>query len=106
MSRNKTKGGEGMKTKNTNKRERILSFLLSACLLLTLFPFVSIGFAEADTLIIPLPQGDELLGDDGEIEPQNMLCLNGGSIAGFDSAASYTEAVKKCGIVPYSFELY
>lgn len=63
-------------------------------------------FAEADTLIIPLPQGDELLGDDGETEPQNMLCLNGGSIAGFDSAASYTEAVKKCGIVPYSFELY
>ena len=63
-------------------------------------------FAEADTLIIPLPQGDELLGDDGEIEPQNMLCLNGGSIAGFDSAASYTKTVKKCGIVPYSFELY
>ena len=51
MNRNKTKGGEGMKTKNTNKRERIWSFLLSACLLLTLFPFVSIGFAEADTLV-------------------------------------------------------
>lgn len=41
-----------MKTKNINKRERILSFLLSACLLLTLFPFVSIGFAEEDTLVL------------------------------------------------------
>lgn len=61
---------------------------------------------EADSLVIPLPQGDGLLGGGGEIEPHNMLCPNGGSIGSFGSAADYVEDVKKRGIVPYSFELY